>query len=133
MELFAGSGGVTACFKRHGFSNSIAVEKTRSSGSLVSIIPVDLTKWEEQQAVLNWVRHPAVKGVFLAPPCGTASAARAINIPGEDPPKPLRTLEEHDGISSLKGTDLIRVSAANILYGFTVEVLELCCLLESYV
>eukprot|EP00435_Cladocopium_sp_Y103_P023913 s2204_g5.t2 len=49
---------------------------------------------------------------------------------GEDLPRPLRTLDEPDGISSLKGTDLLRVSAANILYAFVVEVMEPCCSLE---
>jgi hypothetical protein len=59
-----------------------------------------------------------VKGVFVAPPCGTASAARNIDIPGEDPPKPLRSFEQPDGISGLSGLDLVRVSAANVLYSF---------------
>ena len=90
-------------------------------------MPLDLTKHEDQQAVFRWLRHPAVRGVFLAPPCGTASAARHIDIPGENPPKPLRSMEEPDGISGLTGVDLVRVSAANILYAFCAEVLELCC------
>ena len=64
---------------------------------------------------------------FLAPPCGTASAARHIDILGENPPKPPRSREGHDGISGLTGVDLVRVSAANILYAFCAEVLELCC------
>ena len=67
----------------------------------------------------------------MAPPCGTASAAREIKIPGMNPPKPLRTLEEPDGISTLSGLDLVRVSAANVLYSFCAEVLELCCLLDK--
>lgn len=120
---------MTACFKQCGFVNSIAVDKTRAHGALVSIVPLDLTKHEDQQAVIQWIKHPAIKGVFLAPPCGTASAAREIRIPGMNPPQPLRTLEEPDGISTLNGLDLVRVSAANMLYSFCAEVLELCCLL----
>ena len=54
-----------------------------------------------------------------------------IKIPGMNPPKPLRTLEEPDGISTLSGLDLVRVSAANVLYSFCAEVLELCCLLDK--
>ena len=93
LEIFAGTGGVTASFKRRGFSNSVAVDKVKTTGALTSIIPLDLTKDEDQQAVFNWIRiqHPAVKGAFLAPPCGTASQARNSDIPGEDPPKPLRS------------------------------------------
>lgn len=129
LESFAGTGGVTACFKRHGFINSVAVDKTKAAGALTSIISLDLTRDEDQRAVLNWIRHPAVKGVFLAPPCGTASAARSMDLPGGNPPKPLRSLEEPDGISGLSGIDSKRVGAANILYAFCADVLELCCAL----
>ena len=111
--------------------NSIAVDKMRAPGALVQIVPLDLTKHEDQQAVLQWIRHEAVKGVFLAPPCGTASAAREIKIPGMNPPKPLRTLEEPDGISTLTELDLLRVSSANMLYSFCTDVLELCCSLDK--
>ena len=106
MELFAGTGGVTAGFKRHGFTNSIAVDKVRSQGSLVRVVQLDLTSYEQQRTVLQWIRHPAVRGVFLAPPCGTASAARQIKIPKEHAPEPLRTLDEPDGISTLTGMTL---------------------------
>ena len=118
LDFFAGTGGVTACFKSHGFINSVAVDKTKTAGALTNIIPLDFTKDEDQQAVFQWIQHPAVKGVFVAPPCGTASAARNIDLPGEDPPKPLRSFEQPDGISGLSGLDLVRVSAANVLYSF---------------
>jgi hypothetical protein len=42
----------------------------------------------------------------------------------------LRTPEEPDGVSDLEGVELERVRAANILYAFTVEVLEKCCQLK---
>ena len=90
---------------------------------------MDLTKPEDQSAVMSWIRHPAVKGVFLAPPCGTASAARQIELPGESAPRPLRTLDEPDGLASLSGTDCLRVGLANVLYAFTAEVMDLCTLL----
>eukprot|EP00435_Cladocopium_sp_Y103_P065000 s975_g26.t1 len=124
-----GTAGVTAAFKRCGFDNSVAVDKQRYPGSLASIIPMDLTKQEDRDAVKSWIRHPAVKGVFIAPPCGTASTARQIPIPGEDAPKPLRTLGEPNGLSMLEGQDMLRVSAANILYEFTAELMDLCTIL----
>ena len=65
----------------------------------------------------------------MAPPCGTASTARQIHLPEENAPKPLRTLDEPNGISTLSGTDMLRVSAANVLYEFTAEVMDLCTLL----
>jgi len=127
LELFCGTAGVTACFKRCGFANAVAVDKTRHTGSLAGIISLDLTKIEDQRLVLQWLDHPAVRAVFLAPPCGTASAARMIELVGEDAPRPLQSFEEPDGLSSLHGTDLLRVSAANILYAFTAEIVEKCC------
>ena len=127
IELFCGTAGVTACFKRCGFGNAIAVDKTRHTGSLAGIISLDLTKLEDQQLV-EWLDSPAVKAVFLAPPCGTASAARSIELPGENVPRPLRSFEEPDGLSTLHGLDLLRVSAASILYAFTAEIVEKCCL-----
>ena len=130
IELFCGTAGVTACFKRYGFGNAMAVDKTKHPGLLAGVISLDLTSTADQQLVLEWLEHPAVKAVFIAPPCGTASAARAIDLPGENAPRPLRTLDEPDGIQGLTANELARVSAANILYAFTVEVLERCCKLQ---
>ena len=118
---------MTACFKRHGFANSVAVDKVKNAAALTSIIPLDLTDLDDQRAVLQWLRHPAVRGAFVAPPCGTASAARNINIQGANPPKPLRSLESPDGLENLSGVDLVRVSAANVLYSFTADLLDECC------
>ena len=130
LELFCATAGVTACFKRHGFANAIAVDKTKQTGVLASVISLDLTSLSDQQLVLQWLEHPAVKAVFLAPPCGTASAARNIELPGNWAPRPFRTLEEPDGIQNLTGVELLRVSSANALYAFTVEVVEKCCRLH---
>ena len=82
------------------------MDKTRHTGSLAGIISLDLTKLEDQQLV-EWLDSPAVKAVFLAPPCGTASAARSIELPGENAPRPLRSFEEPDGLSTLHGLDLL--------------------------
>ena len=101
----------------------------RQTGTLAGVITLDITKLEDQRLFLQWLEHPAVCAVFIAPPCGTASAARNIDIPGEHAPRPLRTYEEPDGISNLHGLDLMRVGAANILYAFTAEVVEMCCAL----
>ncbi len=69
----------------------------------------------------------------MAPPCGTCSLARSIPIPGDaDAPRPLRSLLEPDGFSSLSGQDLIRVSQANVLYQFVADTVELCAKLKKY-
>lgn len=75
---------------------------------------------------------PQVKAVFLAPPCGTASKARTIQLEGEDDlPRPLRTLEQPDGVDNLTGWDFLRVEQSNILYDFVAACYELCCRLKK--
>ena len=81
--------------------------------------------------MISWIKHPAVKGVFLAPPCGTASAARQIELPDDEAPKPLRSLDEPDGLMGLTGLDQLRVGLANVLYAFTAEIMDLCTSLEK--
>ena len=70
-------------------------------------------------AVCEWIIHDSIVGVFWAPPCGTASAARQIDLPDEpNAPKPPRSVLEPDGFEFLEGADLERVSMANKLYSF---------------
>ena len=106
IEIFCGTAGVTASFKRHGFSNAMAVDKTKQAGMLAGGISLDLTSLADQILVFQWLEHPSVHAVFLAPPCGTASAARFIELPNEKAPRPLRTPEEPDGVSDLEGVEL---------------------------
>ena len=127
IELCAGTAGVTATFRRAGLLGCIAVDKHKNRNALASVIQLDLTLEEDQKLVLGWLDHPSVIGVFWAPPCGTASAAREIVLEGEDDlPKPLRTVLEPDGISSLSGIDAVRVSQANRLYSFCGETFDKC-------
>ena len=66
LEIFFGTAGVTAAFKCAGFDNSInsiAVDKQCSPGLGASVIPMDLTKMEDQEAIKDCVKHAAVKGV----------------------------------------------------------------------
>ena len=74
----------------------------------------------------------------MAPPCGTASLARQIPIPGEDfAPRPLRSLLEPDGLSDLTQNEMLRVGQANLLYQFVADTIDLCnelgkwCMVEN--
>ena len=97
LELCCGTAGVTGCFKRHGLNSCIAVDKFLQKRPHARICPHD------QQLVREWLHHPNVLGVFWAPPCGTCSRAREIDIPDcADPPRPLRSLEEPDGFTTLQ-------------------------------
>ena len=61
--------------------------------------------------------------VWLAPPCGTASLARQVPLPGHRPrPQPLRSWEYPDGLPSLNEWDQDRVQKANTLYECTGQV-----------
>lgn len=132
LEIFCGSGGVTATFKRNGFTNSLAVDKNKCKGAKTSILTLDLTDENSQRMVLDWIRHPNTIAIFLAPPCGTCSLARLIPIPDdENPPQPLRTAAEPDGLPGITGSDLARVSQANVLYAFVAECIELCVALQK--
>lgn len=92
------------------------------------VTKLDLTLVSNQLLVLSWIRNPQVKAVFLAPPCGTASAGRNIQK-GDGPtlPKPLRSAEFPDGLPVLQGMDFLRVEHSNILYDFSAIVFDLCC------
>ena len=127
IELCAGTAGVTATFRRAGLLGCIAVDKHRNRNALATIIQLDLTLEADQKLVMDWLEHPSVIGLFWAPPCGTASAAREIVLEDEtNLPQPLRTVLEPDGISFLHGLDAVRVSQANQLYSFCGETFDKC-------
>ena len=51
----------------------VAVDKTMPKAPKALVTKLELTLVSNQLLVLSWIRNPQV--VFLAPPCGTASAA----------------------------------------------------------
>ena len=53
----------------------------------------------------------------------TSSAARSIPMPGGRAPVPLRSHKEPDGLSTLSGVSLVRVSVANTLYKATAQII----------
>ena len=69
----------------------LLLTKLVSKSPNVMVTKLDLTQFATQMPVLDWIRLPRVKAVFVAPPYGTASRAR--NIQREDmpdSPQPLR-------------------------------------------
>ena len=131
LELFCGTAGLTACFRRHDYTSSIAIDKIKSKFPHASVIQLDLTDANCQQLVKQWLTNSNVVAVFLAPPCGTCSLARNIPVP-DNPhaPKPLRSLFEPDGLRDLDNVDCLRVSQANLLYDFCREIVDMCCELD---
>lgn len=117
---------MSAAFKKLGF-DVIAVDKFVPKSPKVMVTKLDVTQACNQQLIFDWISLPQVKGVFLAPPCGTASLARNIQDP-DDPtlPLPLRSWDEPDGLQNLSDIDFLRVGQANILYEFTAACQDLC-------
>ena len=126
LELFCGTAGLSASLRQLGFE-VIAVDKIVSKSPKVMVTKLDLTQHATQQLVLEWIRLPQVKAVFVAP-CGTASKARTIQLKGQDDlPQPLRTTEFPDGVDGLTGWNFLRVEQSNILYDYVSEVYMECC------
>ena len=129
--MFCGTAGLSAAFKRLGF-DVLAVDKTVAKSPKVTVTKLDLTQYTNQLLVLDWIRLPQVKAVFVAPPCGTASQARNIqneSIP--DLPQPLRSFEQPDGLDYLAELDFLRVGQANFLYDFVSTCYDVCCQLDK--
>ena len=76
LDIFCGTAGVTAALKRYGaeaIGIDHVIDKRRMKGPAVKL---DLTKKSSQKLVLDEIRSGRVKGVMLAPPCGTSSRGK---------------------------------------------------------
>ena len=133
IELFAGSGRVTAHLKHVGIKSAFGVDHKVLS-KIAPIKVCDLTTKQGQRLCMEWCSSPLLAGVFIAPPCGTCSRAREIilrdskgrPIPG---PVPLRSDLHPNGIPFLSPLNRARVSSANKLYAFVTKlVLKLVAL-----
>ena len=132
LDLFCGTAGVAAAFKALGgeaLGIDHMVDKRRVKGPVAK---VDLTQKDGQRTVLSWIRDGKVDAVMLAPPCGTSSRAREIPLPKRYrlrkgmQPVPLRSDRWPDGLPQLRGVAKLKVEAANRLYRFSKEVIDLC-------
>ena len=129
IEVLCGSARVTASLKEVGLTQSFGVDHVLDK-AVSAAKRLDLTQLEDQQLFLQWMSSPLVVGLFLAPPCGTCSLARNIQlrdekgrkIPG---PIPLRSAVWPEGLPGLGAKDRARVSAANTLYDFVAKVVAL--------
>ena len=122
IEIFSGSGRLTAAIRKLGM-RAVAVDRSaqRTKGPVTIL---DLTKPDDLRYLLNFIESEKdnIMLVHLAPPCGTASAARnrrhkRLEEAGFDLPVPLRSKEFPMGLPTLRGLDLTKVSLANDLYG----------------
>jgi hypothetical protein len=126
IELFAGSGRLTAALKSSGVFSAFGVDHKKLS-SVAPIMIADLTTKNGQALFMTWMNAPNLAGIFAAPPCGTCSLARNIKVRGPkgniiSGPVPLRSQKYPEGFPNLTNTNLKRVLSANKLYDFLSKV-----------
>ena len=126
LILFSGCEKLTAAIRKIGMG-SVAVDRSaqRTSGPVAIL---DLTRDEDLQYLLKFIESEKdnIMLVHMAPPCGTASAARnrrykALEGAGYELPVPL---------PSLRGLDASKVLSANCLYNATLMIAKLCIRLQ---
>ena len=105
VEIFCGSARLTSCIKSLGMTASFGVDH-KLDKVVATAKQLDLTLPEHQQTLFMWLRSPLVVGVFLAPPCGTASLARTIQLRDSRGraiagPRPLRSAASPEGLPNL--------------------------------
>ena len=131
VEIFAGTARLSRAFTKRDFRVSSVDHTSKRSTGLITIL--DLTKDEDLNFLLDFLQAEinVLVYIHLAPPCGTASAARGIPVPGcpEDmQPTPLRSKEFPNGLPGLAGLNLLKVEKANSLYWATFKIVEFCVL-----
>ena len=133
LEVMAGSARLTAACITVGFEGLAIDHKGNKDKPIAPCRWMDLATPSGQLQLKTMIKRDAKKiaHVHLAPPCGTASRARdkrlkkADGSPADIDPKPLRSDLYPDGLPGLTGINHERVQAANILYQFTADLVEL--------
>ena len=132
LEICAGSARLTKTARKFGL-RGLAIDKTKARSCGVDILLLDLTNEHDFQFLCNLIQaeHERICLVFISPPCGTASRARARPIKssllrGRQAPKPLRTDLHPDQKPGLTGTDKIKVELANQLYDAVTDLILFC-------
>lgn len=129
IEVFAGTGRVTAALKQLGLVSSFGTDHIRSKHAVAPLVLADLSTESGVELLMQWLSNPRVVGIFLAPPCGSASRARSIPLkrrrPGDPaPPKPLRSNQYPNGLPFLCFVDRLKISKANKLYHLTAKLIR---------
>ena len=114
--MFAGQGRLTRALRRRGFQG-IAIDHIPSKH--VAILRLNLTNDVHIRIFDELLNQQRILYVHFAPPCGTASLARAIKLGKRRGPPPLRSLSRPMGLRRLTPKQQLRVNLANKLYTIT--------------
>jgi hypothetical protein len=116
IETCAGTARLSAALNKWGVP-TIAIDYDRNRHfSVVPIVKLDLTIPSQVSVLLEPIELGMVEILTSAPPCGTASRAREIPLPGRYSPKPLRSELFPWGLPNLSPEDNLRVEKANQVY-----------------
>ena len=132
IEIFAGSGKLTAALRSLGLRDSFGVDLKLPDHLRSPIIKYDLLKPDHVKLVQDLIASEFCIYVHFAPPCGTSSRARLIQRKGRWNPPIVRTERHPDGIPDLTGSLKARVQAANELYQVTCFLVEFCLQHKKY-
>ena len=125
VEIFAGSGRLTCELRRVGLNDSVGVDSNVGRCLIAPILKLDLLDPESHKLLLEILNNPRCVYAHLAPPCGTASRARAIRHKGKCP-APCRSGEYPDGLPFLESILQARVNSANSLYALSGLIFKEC-------
>lgn len=117
-EIFSGSCRLSKACRNLGLE-AFSVDKDPSRSEQAPVASFDLSLEEGMQALEDFATstQSSLFHAHFAPSCGTASKARERKIAGvSNPPRPLRSEAEPDGISGLTSQEQARVEQANASY-----------------
>ena len=126
IEIFAGTGRLTAAIKALGLRNNFGVDLKLPPKFRSPIVKYDLLNSEHAAIVKSLIAQPECIFIHYAPSCGTSSRARLIQRRERSNPPILRTDAHPNGIPGLSGILLAKVTAANSLYAITCDLVRWC-------
>lgn len=130
IEIFCGTARVTASLKKLGMVNSFGTDHVKHKHAAAQVVTAHLLTREGEQLLFQWLSDPHVVGIHLAPPCKSASRARAIRLKRRNPgsePRALRSDHAPNGLHGLGFIDKLKISKANKLYHLTAKLVKWAC------
>ena len=123
IEFFSGTGGLTAAVRKLGMTQSLGVDAHVTKQVKAPIIRINLAETTGQRLLWKILDNDNVVAIHMGPPCGTSSRAREIKKGKRYNPPPLRSNAHPDGLPTLSGVALDRVTTANRLYLLCSEIM----------
>ena len=127
IEVFCGCARMTKELQSVGFDAvGIDYRYNKDKPETKAYVELDLARPWGITELKKIIKDKKVKVAFIAPPCGSASAARLIRRKKGPDPKPLRSHRHPDGLPGLGLVDKQRVSTANKLYQAAADLSIFC-------